>query len=192
MKRVFALLLCMLILIIGVCGCEKEVQSTSSTASTHTDVSVKQLEKLFDENLYCMQRLVELGHLPYSNQAIDGGHLYPVESDRFPTYAALYDYLCTVYTEETVSQLLDNDGMPVYVEVDGRLCIDSYHIGGKGYFVDWSNYKITIDSTDETGVSFTITGSLVEPGDNPTPQPYSATGTAVFENGRLVLTKMIH
>ncbi len=181
-----------LVMVIGLCACGGGKAGTASLpADPYGAVTEKELESLFSKNLYCMQRLLRLGTLPYSGEAVKDGHIYPVQDERFQTYAALKDYLCTVYTEATATALLENNGMPVYVEIEGRLCVDTYRAGGRGYYIDWTDRQITIDSTDETGCHFTVTGKDNAPSDEHKSKAYEAAGTAVYENGRLVLTAMI-
>lgn len=195
MKRLLALTL---FLIMCLCACGKSHTALMKTGSTPVSdgvlvpaPTVKQLSNLFNENLYCMNRLLTLGSLPTGSTPIQGDHVYPVESDRFQTYAQLKEYLHTVYTAEATELLLDNNGMPVYLDVDGKLCVDTYHVGGKGYFVDWTGYKLTIADVQGSTCHFTVSGTLTDPADEPTPEPYTANGTAVYEDGRWVLTGMV-
>lgn len=193
MKRLLAILLMVAVLSLGLCACGDSQPANTSLpeGSAYSAVTTKALDALFNENLYCLQRILVLGTLPYATEPIDGGHLFPVQHDRFQTYAQLKEYLGTVYTADTVAALLDNKGMPVYTEVDGQLCVNTYHTGGKAYYVNWSKRKIVIDKIDDTGCHFTVTGAVVMPGGSTDSETYTATGTAVYENDRLLLTGLI-
>lgn len=164
---------------------------TTSDSAAAPEITMKQLRRLMDENLYCMQRVLTLGFLPYGGDPVAEDHIYRVQSDRFTTYAQLREYLLTVYTEEETENLLNHGGYPTYLDVDGYLCIDVHHTGGKGYYVDWTNYELTLDSMESAACHFTVTGVIEEPAEVPVKEPYSATATAVYENGRWVLTAMI-
>lgn len=197
MKR---LLTMALLLTLCLCACGRVADSgltTSDNGSTVSDstappaITIKQLRRLVDDNFYCMERVLGLGFLPYGGDPVAEDHIYRVQSDRFTTYAQLREYLLTVYTEEETEKLLDHGGYPPYLDVDGYLCIDMHHTGGKGYYVDWTNYELTLDSMDGVECRFTVTGVIEEPAEEPVKEPYSAAATAVYENGRWVLAAMI-
>ena len=184
MRKILALLLA-ISLLLG--GC-----STAAPASDATPkITPAKIDRLFEENLYCVRYLFVLGTLPYADDPVQGEHVYPVISDRFRSYAALEEYLHTVYTADEVRRLLDADGEPIYMEVDGVLCVDTHRIGGKAYSVDWNGHTIEIVSRDDNGCDFTAIGKYIEPNADVDPAQYRAEGRAEYENGRLLLTEMI-
>lgn len=183
--------LCMLLLLaLVLCSCGGNGDSGSS-APPIADVTVRQLRDLFEDNLYCVENLLVLGALPHDSEAVRDGHIYPVKSVDFRSYAALRAHLETVYTAAETTRLLEGNGKPLYLEVDGVFCVDIHRIGGKDYTVNWEDLTVTIDGTDDKGCHFTATGH--QPGEDPTqPTPYAVSGTAVYENGRLVLEKILY
>ncbi len=184
MKRILVLLLTIALL---ACGCG------ASDGGDTASITTAQLDQLFEENLYCVRKLFVLGTLPYADDPVQGEHIYPVISDRFSTYAALEDYLHTVYTDAEVARLLDVDGEPIYTEVDGKLCVDTHRIGGKPYTVDWDGHTIEITARDERGCSFVVIGKYVDEHTDADTEPaqYRAEGRAVYEDGTLLLEEMI-
>lgn len=184
MKRITALLLAMALLL---CGCGGK----PATSDTTPRITPAKIDRLFEENLYCVRKLFVLGTLPYADDPVQGEHVYPVISERFSTYAQLEEYLHTVYTTAEVARLLDVSGEPIYMEIDGKLCVDTHRIGGKAYSVDWSGHTIEIIERDENGCSFVVIGKYIEENADVDPAPYRAEGRASFENGKLLLEEMI-
>lgn len=141
---------------------------------------------LFDAHLDCMLHVMELSELPYeqpSEMPQDG--LVPVTDARFPTYAAFEDYLRGIYSEQLADFYLHDfpyEGDTKYVNVDGALYLNLWLCGGKGYYVDWSDYAVTILSESETACDFTVTASETLPAENPAPQEYTVTGRLVKES----------
>lgn len=185
MKKLIALVLA-LALLIGGCGGGK----TESDGTT-PNITPAKIDRLFEENLYCVKYLFVLTTLPYADDPVQGDNVYPVMSDRFASYAALEEYLHTVYTDAEVARILDKDGDPIYTEVDGKLCVNTKRIGGKPYPVDWNGHSIEIVSRDENGCTFNAVGKYVDDSADLDPAPYLAEGRAVYENGRLLLSEMI-
>ncbi len=186
MKKLIALTLA-LALLIGGCG----GGGVTSGDSTAPHITPAKIDRLFEENLYCVKYLFVLSTLPYADDPVQGENIYPVMSDRFDSYASLEAYLRTVYTDAEVARLLDKDGDPIYTEVDGKLCVNTKRIGGKPYPVDWNGHSIEIDSRDENGCTFTAVGKYIDDSADVGPAPYRAEGRAVYENGRLLLSEMI-
>lgn len=182
-----------LFLLLAVLLCSCGGTADSSSVPVLANVSTGQLSDLFEENLDCVENLLVLGALPHGNEPVQDGHVYPVKSVEYRSYAELQAYLQTVYTAAETTRLLEGDGKPLYLEVDGVLCVDVYRIGGKDYDVDWKDFTVTIDETDDKGCRFTVTGH--QPAGDPEqtePSPYSVSGSAVYENGRLVLEKILY
>lgn len=184
MKKILALILAIGLLLSG-CG------GNTATSDTAPRITPAKIDRLFEENLYCVRKLFVLGTLPYAGEPVQGEHIYPVISERFETYAELEEYLHTVYTAAEVARLLDVGGEPIYMEIDGKLCVDTHRIGGKAYAVDWDNHTIEITETTENGCTFTVVGKYIEENSDVDPAPYHAEGRASFENGKLLLDEMI-
>lgn len=173
---------------------EAEISAETEAAAENT-VSVDTLSKLMDENLNCMRHIFALGSLPYSGDPVEGEYIYKVDDEKFKTFDDLRNYLLTVYSSDYTDQLLYNtpyENDPLYLDINGELCINSARAGAKGYYVNWDSPAIDIRSSDSTVCQFTITGQLEEPADEVIPEPYSIDAEAVYENGRWVLTEMIY
>ena len=151
------------------------------------------LRKLFDANLDCMLNIYELTNLPVAEEPVKD-MIYPVADDRFKTFADLESYTRSVYVSETADELLyfEFDGHRRYFDLDGVLCEDLYLAAGKGYYVDWTDYKLVIETADDKECRFTVTAVLEEPAENPVPEPYELRVRAVFENGAWKLDRMYH
>ena len=70
------------------------------------------------------------------------------------------------------------------------LYLDINYDGAKGYYVDWSGFTLTIDSTEGNQCTFTVTATVEWPADEPQKEPYSVIQTAIYENGRWLLTEL--
>ena len=185
MKRIWAICLATVLLLSG-CG----NGNTGSDTPPLSSVTVGQLEDLFEENLQCVQNILVLGALPHNATPVKDGHIYPVTNTRYHNYQELQNYLHTVYTVSETARLLEGNGNPLYVDVDGVLCVDVHRIGGKEYTVDWKDYTLVIDSHNDTVCRFTVTGR--KPTLDGQTEPYAISGTAIYENGRLVLEKILY
>lgn len=185
MKRLLVISLVLLLLLAG-CG-------TGQRDGHLTDIStvtVEDLSALFDENLHCVKNILVLGALPHTNTPVKDGHIYPVTNSVYHRYQELKDYLQTVYTATEVARLLESSENPLYLEIDGVLCVDIHRIGGKEYNVNWEGYSLVIDSVDDTACRFTVTGKM--PTADGGEEPYAITGSAVCEEGQLVLEKILY
>ena len=54
----------------------------------------------------------------------------------------------------------------MFLEQDGKLCINLDNELPRGYFIDWSDYTITGIKQENDAITFTATGAVTEPGDN--------------------------
>lgn len=211
MKRV-NLLTCVLTAGILFCGCvddtkipESEVttgekttiaQETASVAEKTGQVTESILKELIDKNVYCNITIFN-GRLPLKETEIDMDttSLYQVSEEAFKDYAAFEQYIRSVYCQSTADMYLNNypeEGLQKYKNVDGKLYLDLKYCGEKGYYVKWDNYTITIDKTDAKNCEFTVKTTVEMPADEPVEEEYTVKGTAVYENGKWVLEKMLY
>ena len=110
--------------------------------------------------------------------------------DRFSSYSDLESLVRNTYCKTTADMLLYDfpyEGTQLYVDVDGMLCINADYAGGKGYYVDWTDTKIIIDSLTADRCEFTAVGSITEPADEPIAEEYRVSGAAVYEDGKWLL-----
>lgn len=173
---------------------ETEEQSTEEPFETSAapGLTEKALRDLIDRNLNCILNFFEMGTLQYDTAPTANG-LHKVTDPRFSDYAAFEDYVRGTYVKEIADGLLGDrlPGHPLYVNVDGALYLDEAALAAKGYYVDWANYALSMDSLTADRCTFTVTATILEPGDSLTPAPYTATGTAVVEDGVWLLTDRI-
>lgn len=172
---------------------ESETDTTFVVVGEH-GITEAELRALFDENLYCMWNVFEIDCLEYGEEPVKGDSIYRV-TERFSSYEDFEGYLRSVYCKETADMLLydfPQEGNPRYLNIDGELCVDITLVGGKGYYVDWTDYTIEIVSSDDTSCTFVVKGILNEPADVPVDEEYSVAGVAVYEDGKWVLERMMH
>lgn len=172
-----------------------ETETTTESAAPVSSVSEDELRALMEENLFCMRYVFTLGTLPHGDDPVQGESVYKVEDERFQTFADLEEYVRSVYCTETADMYLYNypyEGEPLYFDVDGQLCLDINRAGSKGYYVDWTDFGLTITSANDTVCEFTVTGLAEEPAAEPTYTEYTVNARAVCEDGKWVLEKMIY
>lgn len=150
---------------------------------------------LFEENINCFVNIFGISNLGYTGEPVQGDNIYRVANNMFKDYAEFENYVCSVYCSAEADRLLNDypyEDSPMYLNVDGELCINIDLAGAKGYYADWSDCVITINSADENRCEFTATGYIEEPAEVPVKEDYPVSGAAVFENGKWVLEKMIY
>ena len=170
-----------------------EEQAADETVESEDSID-KTITALFDQNVYCMTRIFGACHLPYEGEPVEGDNIYKVNSE-FSGYSEFEEYIRGVYAKDEADRLLYDcpyEGEPMYVNVDGMLCININLAGAKGYYVDWKDCDITVNSADGEKCSFTVRGSIEEPAAVPEKKDYYADGSAVFENGQWLLEKVIY
>lgn len=173
---------------------DKLQEVTQETVGKLTEDKIRQL---VHEGIYCTQNVFELSYLPRESDGIDynGRKLYQVDQTVFEDFAAFEEYVRSVYCKETADLYLYKvpyEEKPIYVNVDGKLYVDIDSEGGKGYYVDWSEYTIEIHKQTETRCEITVIGSVEWPSSNPVKEPYPVEEAIVLEDGRWVLEKMIY
>ncbi len=159
----------------------------SGDGTASSELTTDTVKALMEENVYVIFNIFWYGNLQYNYDAVVNDSLYPVTDPAFPDYASLENYLSSVYSEACVDQLLDGT---LYVNLDGALYIDAMYMTGSGYYTDWTNATYEITSVSDTEATFTVTGTYIAP-DGSYTEPYTSTGTVVFENGKWLLTSLI-
>lgn len=188
----------LLSLLFSGCGGNTEDMQTNSqieTAIEETDKMDETVRQLFQKNIDCMMNIFCINHLPYDEESVQEGHLCKVSEERFAGYADFEEYIRSVYCAEEAERLLQDfpyEGEPLYRDVEGVLYIDLNLIGAKGYFVDWTDCKITVDDLTAESCAFTATGMMEEPAEELVQEAYTVNGTVVQENGKWVLEKMMY
>ena len=181
-----ALLACLLLAVIG-CGCGRK--QTESTVVTAPDEQI--LRDLFDQNLECAE-IFERSFLPMEENPVEGT-FYKITDDRFHTFGDLEKFTKSVFVQSEAARLLGPryEDRALYRDVGGVLCIDASLMGGRGYYVDWTDYRLEILSTDKNEVTFKVIATVEWPAEVPVAEPYEVKTRAVMENGEWRLTELI-
>lgn len=157
-------------------------------------ISDQELHYLIDENVRCNYWFA-CGSLPVDETSSKDGSLRLIDQDYFANYAEFETYVRSIYCKEEADRLLYNypeEGSQKYVENEGVLYLDLNYDGAKGYYVDWSDYTVTVDVLSEDSCTFTIHTTIEEPSDEPVSEDYTLTETAVKEDGGWRLTKLFY
>lgn len=201
MKKLFVIMLAAALLL---CACGKTAGNTSgadpvSSAASQTEsaaetkvsvfepikgkIAEPELRRLFDGNLDCMLNIFELSELPHEKTPVSGTLYYVTE--RFTAYSELEAYVNAIYCADAAKEMLgyEVNGHVRYVDHEGKLCFDSYCATGKGYYVDWEDYKLTVELLDDSDCYFTVSAFVEYPADEPKKEPYAVLAHAVCENG---------
>lgn len=182
----------------------ESVAETTSEAAVETTVEETEAQSaefdeaiirdLVDENIYCLRNLYGAASLYPVGDPVQDDHIYKADTDRFADYAEFESYIRSVFCTNEAERLLYNtpyEGQPMYVNVDGMLCVDTYLAGAKGYYVDWSDYKVEIVSADDNRCEFIVTGQIEEPAEVPVKEDYPVNGAVVYENDGWRLEKLV-
>ncbi|MCQ2455034.1 MAG: hypothetical protein MJ090_02675 [Clostridia bacterium] len=145
-------------------------------------------KELFDRNLKCTLNIFDLDTLSYEKTPLSGTW-HRVTDSRFSTFAELEEYVKATYIEETAQIFFDRK---LYKDIDGKLSIDTSRIGGKGYYVDWTDYIIEINKSDNETAEFSVTATIEEPSDNPKKEEYKKTVTALRVGETWLLEKIVY
>lgn len=191
---------CVLLLSLLCSGCgndsaDLQPNSKVETGAEELEAVEETVRQLFQKNIDCMTNIFCINQLPYEEETMRDGHVCKVSEERFADYGAFAAYIQSVYCTEEAERLLQDfpyEGEPMYLEIDGALYVDLHLVGGKGYYVDWTDCAITIDALTAEKCEFTAKGVIEEPAEEPTQEAYTVSGTAVQENGQWVLEKMIY
>ena len=167
---------------------ESAVYTKSVFEPVKGKIAEPELRRLFDGNLDCVFNIFD-NLLPHESEPVYDTFCYV--NNRFSTYAELEEYVNGIYCAETAKKLLEynHNGRRRYFDYNGRLCVDLATAGGRGYYVDWSDYKITVEILNETECYFTVSATVTYPADEPKAEPYGALVHAVCEDGVWKLEK---
>ncbi|MBO4467876.1 MAG: hypothetical protein J5766_01110, partial [Clostridia bacterium] len=187
MKKLICLILASL-LVLSFAGCgngndeKKESTSKKSTSAeeekdttTETVTLKTTVNDLVKNGARCTTEIFDANTLAHADEPLKG-NLYPVTDEEFTSYEKLETFVRNTYVKELADDILAGQaGSPtIYTDVDGTLCIDTQSISNRGYFIDWTDFKISEPALNETKdkCTFTVTAAITEPGENTTPEPY--------------------
>lgn len=165
----------------------KDTEKTETVAITEDD-----LRRLIAGNIKC-NAWFGYSSLPTDPSADLSQSGRQVDTNYFADYASFEEYIRSIYCRQEADRLLYNfpeEGVQKYYDQDGMLYLNVNYDGAKGYYVDWSDYTLTIDSVQGNLCTFTATATVEWPADEPKKEPYSVTQTAVLEDGSWVLTQL--
>jgi hypothetical protein len=116
--------------------------------------------------------------------------------DIFKDYEDFQENFSEIYSKDYMDLVINardqNDKEQKFFNIDGKLYINYAHAGSKGYYVDWSDYKLEIISETKSECKFRLTAVIEEPADKPVKEPYIKTFRAVYENKEWKLTAPIY
>lgn len=178
---------------------ETTTEAVVETSAEETQAQTAEFDEaiirnLVDENTYCLRNLYGATSLYPVGDPVQDDHIYKADTDRFADYAEFESYIRSVFCTKEAERLLFNspyEGQPMYLNIDGMLCVDTYLAGAKGYYVDWSDYRVEIVSADDSRCEFIVTGQIEEPAEIPVKEDYPVNAAAVYENGGWRLEKLI-
>lgn len=150
------------------------------------------INDLMANNRVCID-MFKTGLVEYSEEAADGEMLYKLINSSFGSFSDLEALVYDTYTRETGDMLLYNtpyEGQSIYKDYEGALCVDLAVLAPKGYFVDWNDCKVQIDSCTADRCEFTVTGQITEPGAEAS-EDYVKQGVCVLDNGEWLLENII-
>ena len=173
---------------------EAAVETTEETEAQSAEFDEAIIRNLVDENTYCLRNLYGATSLNLEGDPVQDDHIYKADTDRFADYAEFESYIRSVFCTNEAERLLYNspyEGQPMYLNIDGMLCVDTHLAGAKGYYVDWSDYKVEIVSADSDRCEFIATAQVEWPADEPVKEDYPVNGAVVYENDGWRLEKLI-
>lgn len=201
---------CLIAVILAACACEKKEETGNkeqNSGAGHEEISMQTegtkeltedtIRQLVDANIYCNLNVFGTSFLPRKSESMDynGRKLYQVDEAVFADYASFEEYIRSIYCKETADLYLYKvpyEETPRYVNVDGKLYVDTDGEGGKGYYVDWSEYTIQIRTQTENRCEFTVTAVVEWPAEVPQWEDYAVNCAALLEDGKWVLETMFY
>lgn len=155
----------------------------------------KELKKLVDRSIDCLYKL-ELSTPHTVGEKYGNSYIYQVDTDIFKDYEDFQENFSEIYSKDYMDLVINardkNDKEQKFFNIDGKLYINYAHAGSKGYYVDWSDYKLEIISETKSECKFRLTAVIEEPADKPVKEPYIKTFRAVYENKEWKLTAPIY
>lgn len=144
------------------------------------------LKALCDRNADCLSYFVT-SPSPTVGNSLDGQFIYEADFPEFASYAELERYVYDTYADSFANELLHNfpKNGPMYVEYNGKLCIDTYYVLENLYLEgDWANADIANPAMiSEKRLTFDIVINNYD-------ETIGCTAIAVLENGSWQLEKM--
>lgn len=159
MKKIIAIFISLLMLIITVPGCNQlQTESNNTESDNMEECSMENtMEELVNQNYICITELFYYGNLPYGEIVVENGAaVAEVKSDKYKTLKDIQAFLSRVYTSDEVEKLLNNymNDKPLYFEKDGKLYLYVEQSTSAGLPVPWENFDIIIVSNSDKECKF--------------------------------------
>ena len=161
MKKVFALLFCVLILVsVSACGDKPDKSEDSQALAAESFVGEGEktvLRSLVSANAFFVDDVFITNHLPVNLKAVTetaDGEFAPVVSDKIGSFDDLKNMLEATYTAKTAQKLLDEKK---YIDIDGKLYFNmKYDISTESKY-DWSSFELDAENKGSGKYALTVT-----------------------------------
>lgn len=188
MKKILVFLLAV-VMCLSFCACKKN-ENPPQTGNTQTvaPCSDQQIRLLMEQNLnYYYLFYVDPLEITGSTDSDKYG---VADTSYVADYNALKDMINSTYVSEKATQLLNypSSDTPLYKEKNGKLYVNPGVATSVEYNVIWDPdvYEVKILSSSETECTFELVGETFDG------ESYKTSGSAVVQNGKWLLTDVIH
>ena len=189
MKKLLAILL-ILTLCLSLSACKNNDENPSDKAQTVAQIECTEhdIRLLMETNLDCYY-LFYVAPLSEGGGTDSDGYT-KAETSFFANYSELSDFVTKTYTKEKSDFLLyqyPSKENPLYIEKDGAIYVDLDAVDPDEYFIMWDDsYTIKFTENTTEKCSFTLTTTDFDGNE------YVTDGSAVFENGKWLLTDIVY
>ena len=189
MKKLLAIML-ILTFCLSLSACKNKDENSSDTKTTpaQTECTEHDIRLLMETNLDCyyLFYVAPLGE----GGGTDSDCYTKAETSFFTSYSELSDFVTKAYTNEKSDFLLNkypSKDNPLYIDKNGSIYVDLDAVKPVEYNVLWDDsYTVTFTENSPQKCSFTLTTTDFDGNE------YITSGSAVFENGKWLLTDMVY
>lgn len=172
---------------------EETVQDEESikevdNVETENIISIDKLNELVSENIFMIMSVFNGSPTILTNET--SGTYIKVDTNVFADYADFLNRVYSVYSKNQADYYITT-GYPGYTDLNGELYFDSDYMAGGGYYVIWDGYTVTVNDNSDNKCAFTINVNYQGPYTYNHLTDYYINGSAVYEDGRWVLEKML-
>ncbi len=167
MKRVIAVIICLMLLLTACSGKTDFDESNINSYVGAGELTV--INTLTASNGFFVEDVFVASALPYDSEKTvetENGTYAPVTSEKFATYADFEKKIRSTYTSAASEEILANDR---YANIDGKLYFNTKYSASEKYPLDWSEveteaiinadgkYEITAKVKSSAGLAKTVT-----------------------------------
>lgn len=169
---------------------EETYEVLTGSAYERSGIEEELLAELIENNMFCYLWVFGVETLPTTTEVTyeenKNNYLYEINPTMFASYQEFEEYIYSIYDTDEAKRLLNypDSAHPMYVNVDGKLCIDYRYRVVEESTVDWYNYEYVIFDEDENHCRFKLYTYKDD-------KDYEVVGEAISRNGDWVLTNMI-